>query len=660
MVQMEKVQIVGLKEQREQLIQQLQKLELIHLKNFEEETVEEHFVPTSTESEERKFLEEMSHIESAINYLNEFKEGRGVITSFISAREVIGREEFERIIHSFKYRETIEEIQKIRQEIASIEEEISKLKSEIAYLLPWRNLQVPPSQIKETDTTDSLFIRGPKEKQYDLKEKSERIGEVFIEVISLSADSVYALAIYWKEKEREIRELLKEEDFEEVELFSYHNKPSEIIDSHEKKVGSLQKRKETLNEKAKEMLNHRRELMILYDWYLSSLTRERAKRNVRESQTAFVLQGWIRKSDRGKMEKFLKDKFPASYVRSISPQAGENPPVEVRNPQVIRPFQAVTTLFGLPRYGEVDPSFLIAPFFFLFFGLCLTDAGYGIVLVILSLLALKRITVEEEGKRFFHLFSLCGGAAILWGMLTGGWFGIEVERLPAFLRGPILFNPLEDLMFFFLLALSFGFIQVLFGLGIEMYEQLREKNFASAFADQFSYIIILPGALLWVVAREGILNRVFIYTGSSLIFLGFGVLVVGSLLKRGRNPLMGLVSGLGGLLWKAKDFLGNILSYSRLMALGLATGVIAFVINTIANIASDIPYLGVAVALLILVGGHFFNIAVNTLGGFVHTTRLQFVEFFSYFFQGGGEAFEPLAEEGKYVITTEKGGTSWK
>ncbi len=208
----------------------------------------------------------------------------------------------------------------------------------------------------------------------------------------------------------------------------------------------------------------------------------------------------------------------------------------------------------------------------------------------------------------------------------------------------------------FLLS-ALGVIQVFFGIGVEMYEQLREKNFAIALADQLSYLVILPGIILWAASREGgFLPNQFNRIGLLIMLIGGGIIVVGSLFKKGRNPFLWLIIGIGGFIWKTKDFLGNVISYSRLMALGLAGSVIAFVINTFAGIAfQEIPYLGILVALLILIIGHMFNIAINTLGAFIHTTRLQFVEFFSYFFQGGGEAFEPLAPECKYVIT-KKGG----
>jgi len=244
---------------------------------------------------------------------------------------------------------------------------------------------------------------------------------------------------------------------------------------------------------------------------------------------------------------------------------------------------------------------------------------------------------------------LGGFSAILWGIITGGWFGIDVAKLPELLRKPILFNPLEDLMTFFILALCLGLIQVLFGMGIEMYEQLREKNFAVAFADQLSYIIILPGIILWVASRGNLSLMPFNRLGLLMMIFGAVIMVAASLFK-GKNPVWEVIISIMGFIWKSKDFLGNVLSYSRLMALGLAGSVIAFVINTFADKALQIPFLGILVALLIIAIGHMANMVIITLGAFIHTMRLQFVEFFSYFFQGGGEAFQPLRRESKYII----------
>jgi V/A-type H+-transporting ATPase subunit I len=394
--------------------------------------------------------------------------------------------------------------------------------------------------------------------------------------------------------------------------------------------------------------------MMVHDWFLFGLQREKAKGHLRESQRTFVLQGWVREDQKEVAEKTINDVFPATYLEDIASDEGEIPPIAIKNPPIIRPFQSVTNLFGLPHFGEVDPSGLIAPFFFVFFGLCIADVGYGAVLIALSVLAMKKVKIGKAGKQFFYLFMLGGFSAILWGIVTGGWLGIDITNLPPILRKLVLFNPLENLMTFFVLSLCLGLIQVFFGIGVEMYEQLRMRNFAIAFADHFSFILILIGVILWVSSKGGFISYQFYKAGLLIMFSGGLLMIITSLLKKGRNPILSLIIGIGAVAWKAKDFLGNVLSYSRLMALGLAGSVIALVINTTAGLISQIPYFGIIAAVIVLVVGHMFNMAINTLGAFIHTTRLQFVEFFSYFFEGGGEAFQPFSQESKYIISKGK------
>ncbi len=429
-VKMQKVRMIGLIEDREELVEQLQKLEFIHLKDFEEEAIDAHFSNLSIGGEEKKPVEEISHIESTLTYIDRFREDKTIIASLFPEKVEIDEEEFEKTIRQFNHSEIVEKVNDIKEKNAKVKEQISALESEISFLLPWQNLSLLPADFKETRTTNSLFVKGPKEKYPELNEKFQEIDGIFIEIISSETDFIYMLLIYWKENDEQISRALKDGGFEVINLSSYEKIPSEVISSNRKKINSLYQEKEDLIEKVKGTLKHREKLMIVYDWYLYRLQRERAKEKFRESEQVFILQGWTRKDDRGKIEEFFKDKFPATCIESISPDEGETPPIEVKNPPIVRPFQGVTNLFGLPHYGEVDPAGLVAPFFFLFFGLCLTDAGYGIVLMVLTLLAMRKIIVGKEGKQFFYLFLLGGLAAIFWGIITGGWFGIESGKLP--------------------------------------------------------------------------------------------------------------------------------------------------------------------------------------------------------------------------------------
>ncbi|MCK4905842.1 V-type ATP synthase subunit I [bacterium] len=654
-VKMQKIRIIGLKEDKGALIRQLQKAEFIHLKNFEEGALDDYFSGHDPENEARHIAEKITHIESTISFLEQFNENKTLVENFFPARVEIDKQEFEKTVRNFNYEEIIKNTNDIKDKIFKIDDKISSMHDDIALLVPFKNLSWSPCQAKETQNTNSLFLKGPKGKYASLTERLSEKSATYVENISEDVDFAYLMLIYWKQNEGDISSVLKTEGFETLNLFLCDKLPSNAIDFYEKQIESLLKEKEKLFKKIKQILKCKDKLMMVHDWYLFGLQREKAKEHLRESETTFVLQGWVRKDDMNKIKETLQNKTHPTYIENIDPDEGEFPPIEIKNPALVRPFQPITKLFGLPHFGEVDPSGFVAPFFFIFFGLCLTDAGYGIVLIALTLLAMRKIKVGSEGKQFLRLFLLGGIATIFWGIVTGGWFGIEIAKLPQVLKALIIINPLENLMKFFILALSFGVVHILLGIGIEMYEQLRSRNFADAFADQLSYLIILPGAILWIISKQGFLSPKFSQAAFFIMIAGAGIMVVSSLFKKGRNPLLNALISLLGFIWKSKDLIGNVLSYSRLMALGLATSIIALVINILAGIALEqIPYLGILAALLIIIVGHLFNIAINTLGAFVHTTRLQFVEFFSYFFQGGGEAFQPLAQESKYIISKVK------
>ncbi|MDD5454262.1 MAG: V-type ATP synthase subunit I [Candidatus Ratteibacteria bacterium] len=649
-VKMQKVRIIGLIEDKEDLISQLQESQLIHIKDFKEGALDDYFGDISSDDEERHISEEITHIESAISFMERFDENKPLIENFFPPRIEIEEKEFKEIVHNFNYKKIIKYVNDIREKILKIDEKITSLHGDISILTPFKNLSWFPCEAKETKNTKSFFLKGQKEKYILLNDKFSEIDTTHLEVISEDSDFIYLLLVYCKENDERIRSILKEQGFESINLPLCDKLPSKAIDYYEKQMASLLEEKEKLFEKSRQILKNKDKLMIIHDWFLFGLQREEAKEHLRESERTFVLQGWVREDRIHAMKEILKEKFPATYLENIVPDDDEIPPIAVKNPPVIRPFQSVTNLFGLPHYGEVDPSGLVAPFFFVFFGLCIADVGYGITLIALSFWAMRKIIVGKEAKQFFYLFMLGGFSAILWGIVTGGWFGIDAAKLPPFLKNAILFNPLEDLMTFFVLSLCFGVIQILFGIGVEMYEQLREKNFAIAFADQLSYIIIIPGIILWVLSKQNPSLRHLNQLGFLIIASGVTIMLVSSLFK-GKNPIWELIIGILAFFWKAKDFLGNVLSYSRLMALGLAGSVIAFVVNTFAVMALKIPYLGILVALLFIVIGHIANIVINTLGAFIHTMRLQFVEFFPYFFQGGGEAFQPLCRESKYIIS---------
>jgi V/A-type H+-transporting ATPase subunit I len=303
----------------------------------------------------------------------------------------------------------------------------------------------------------------------------------------------------------------------------------------------------------------------------------------------------------------------------------------LENPQIGKPFEIITKLYGLPQRGTLDPTLYLAPFFFLFVGLTVSEAGYGLLVALLSFLYLKFAKPKGGLRQFLTLMGILGVATVILGTLVGGWFGFPIRQL-------MILDPLEDPVSFLILSLALGFIQVWFGTLINMISGIKSKDYLQAIFVQGGWLVLLPSLVLYALLKQS-------FWGILALVGAAGIVLFAS---PSRNPLARFFGGLYSL-YDISRYLADVLSYSRLLALGLATSVIAMVVNTLCQTALEIPWVGWLFAALIFVGGHLFNLGISFLGGFVHSMRLQFVEFFSKFFKSGGKPFKPFALEGKYV-----------
>jgi V/A-type H+-transporting ATPase subunit I len=397
-------------------------------------------------------------------------------------------------------------------------------------------------------------------------------------------------------------------------------------------------------EQAKAFLPEQDKAAALLDYFLNLERKESAKDHLLYSQETFFLQGWIRADEAAAARRELPKRFETIEVYVSDPSPEDGVPTLLTNREWVRPFEFLTRIYGYPVYGGVDPTPFLSPFFFVFFGFCLGDAVYGLALVFVSILALKKLRMGWIGTRFFRLMLYCGVSTTVVGALTGSWLG-DLFGIPA-----IVFNPMKRPVSVLNIALIFGIIQIVTGYAAAAYGNIRQKQYKAALLDQLPIFVLLAGL-----------------TGIGLIFLGtvskeaampfVALVVVGStviLLASGRNQpsLFGKVffGGLG-VYWAVSGYLSDILSYSRLWALGLVTGAMASTLNLIASSLGEmIPVVGAAFTVIILVAGHIFTLAVNVLGAFVHSLRLQFVEFFSKFVSSTGRPFRPLSIENKFVV----------
>lgn len=376
---------------------------------------------------------------------------------------------------------------------------------------------------------------------------------------------------------------------------------------------------------------------------------EAARRAAKATRSTVTLFGWIAKSLFDPLERKLAAISPATAVLKVQPEEGEQAPIQIKNPAWLKPFESVTLLYGLPQSGELDPTPLLAPFFILFFGLCLTDAGYGLVLAVVMALFLWKKKLKLQDAPLWWLLMIGGIMTFFISIPFGGWFGMSPDQAPAFLTerradGMLWFKgqvwnlgATPGITFFQNLSIVLGLIHLAFGMFLGGVSKGLRGSWVEGFWMDWTQLFLIGSAVAYffVPAEFRQVALYAIFASVALVIWGKGY---------GSSWYMRPLNGFLGLLNLAMNMMSNTLSYLRLLALGLVTGALALAVNLVAQQIGGFmpPAIGVPVTIIIYIAGHTVNIALNVLGAFIHSGRLQFVEFFSQFFEGGGRPFTPF------------------
>ncbi len=631
LAEVQKVQIIAHASVKMDLLSSLQEEGLIQLEraNFEELDLG-NSSPDVSRMDHR--LHRLSH---ALNYLSSWEE-RGFIKRLFSQKPQVHRQGREDILNfdDFSILEKIEGIEDEKNEELS---EIKFLEKEEQYLAPFKNLEEPIKSLRATNSTDIQLGWFPLSQMRSAQEMAEK-EPLWYRVVSQTKREVYVLFIYLKAERDRFLEVCKELEFTPVHLSDSIMKLAAETDNVERIIGKIRDGKEerkgrleSLEKEGQRLFVHKDKLMHVYDVLLNEREKISSSRLLGETERNFYLEGWIRSSDLKKLESKLQPFEGSIGIYSRPPLAEEEPPVVLENPRSTRPFEVITKLYGLPQRGSLDPTLWLAPFFFIFVGLCVSEAGYGLLVALLSFFFIKFARPRGSLLLFMKLLSFLGVSTLILGTLVGGWFGFPVRRL-------MVLDPLEDPLSFLMLALLLGFIQVWFGTLLNMINGFKNKAYLQAIFVQGGWLLLLPSLVLYMLTKRSFLGILTLVGAAGIVFFA----------SSSRNPIARFFGGLYSL-YDISRYLADVLSYSRLLALGLATSVIAMVVNTLCQTALQIPWLGWLLAAFIFVGGHLFNLGISFLGGFVHSMRLQFVEFFSKFFRSGGKPFQPFELEAKYV-----------
>ena len=629
--EVQKVQILAHDGVKMEILSTLQEEGLVQL---ERANVEE--LDLESSSREVSHLEhQLYRLSSALVYLSRWEE-KGFVKKLFAQKPQIDRQKREEIL-DFDSLAVLDKIEKLEAEKNELLSEIKFLEKEEEFINPLEGLELPLRSLKPTDSTEILLGFLPVSQEEALKDLAEKEA-IWFEVINRGKRIIYLFLVYAKREKDRFEQILKDLNF--VHLYFTENmlskadendKVKDVMEKIQAEIQEKERRLEKLEKEGQDLFVHREKLMLLHDVLLSERVKIFSSGLLGETERVFYMEGWIRSSDAEKLKSKLKSSTDAIEVYSRNPLPEEEPPVILENPKSGKPFELLTKLYGLPQRGSFDPTLPMAPFFFLFVGLCVSEAGYGLLVALLSLLLIKFAKPKGGVLQFLKLFTLLGISTAVLGALIGGWFGFPLRSL-------MVLDPLQDPLSFLILALVLGFAQVWFGTLLNMINGIKNKLYFESIFAQGGWLLLLPTLVIYLQTKQSIWGILSLAGASGIVFFG----------SPSRNPFARFFGGLYSL-YGISRYLADVLSYSRLLALGLATSVIAMVVNTLCQTALGIPWVGWLLAALIFIGGHLFNLGISFLGGFVHSMRLQFVEFFSKFFKSGGKPFSPFELESKFV-----------
>lgn len=531
--------------------------------------------------------------------------------------------------------------------------EINRLELLIKGLEPWKSLDLP---LETTQTKTSVIFMGALPVKTNMNDVINSVLEaapsVVIQQVSTDKTQAYVCVVCLKEQKNEALDALRKFGFISVSLGENKGTAVEAQKTYADRIEVLKAEIADNEKNLTDLAEHISEIEIVYDDLLLKRDRAKAVGDMINTKKVFCFEGWLPTGSAEKVRELL-DKYECYYEIS-EPVKDEETPILLKNNKFATPFEAVTEMYALPLAMEVDPTPLLAPFYFIFFGMMLSDAAYGIIMALLCFVVLKKFKLEGTMKKMITMFFWCGVSTFFWGVMFGGWFG---DVVPVFTRmflghevtiNPAWFDPMSEPMTLLVFSLILGAIHLFVGMGVQAYMLIKNGKPWDALFDIGLWYLLLIGLVLFGVGGSVAVGLAT--AGKWMSIVGaVGILVTGGRNKKGFGKITG---GLGSL-YGITSYLSDVLSYSRLLALGLATGVVAKVVNTLGSLAGN-GIGGLIVFIIVFLIGNVFNIAINALGAFVHSCRLQYVEFFGKFYTGGGRPFEPFAGKTKFVKITNK------
>lgn len=637
---MKRLSLFILGEDREQLLKDLISLGSLELTETDASQYDHLKTLVSKDiSDNREETDKLNEIINALKTLDRFVP---VKTGLFNQRHLVKYGEFNSLEAVGVSIETAKNINKIAKDMNDLWNNENKLTAVKISILPWSECDVSLDYLGSKEV-GFLFGTCPSATNIDEMKRAlnSKVPLSSLEVINADKEQYYLTVIVHKAYSDEANACLEGFEFGRVQFVGIVDTAQQSILDINNQLDLIKISRKRLQEDLLTYKTNRTDLEKCYDAVNIEINKNKMKDMLLKTEKSLYITGWVAKDEEDETIRLLQN-YTCAY-EFTEPEDSEEPPVKIKNIAIVRPFGAITKLYSLPNPRGIDPNPYMAPFFFIFFGMMVSDAGYGLVIAGVCLFILKKYKLRGMMKQLTGLIFLGGISTIIWGAMFGSWFGDIVPVVAKLTTGsviiikPLWFNPLEDPMKVLLFSFALGLIHILSGMALKAYILIKSGKWLDALFDVGFWYMLIIGLLVMFVNFE---------TGKYLSIIG----ALGLVLTQGRSEKGFLKKiSIGVLsLYNITAYFSDVLSYSRLLALGLATGVIATVINVMGSLLYG-NIIGIIVMIVILIGGHLFNLTINALGAYVHSSRLQYIEFFGKFYEAGGKAFNPAYMETKYV-----------
>ena len=632
---MKHLRLLGMESEREALLKAMQDMECVEISSIDgsEEALKSGFAKPDDKA--LMSAQEASRAyRTALASLDRFApEKKGMFRK----RQGVSRAAFFSAESEENARTAAETINKDTRRLGEIESERTKNEALRATLAPWLTVDAP---LGGADGALAVFFgtAGLNVTDDALKALADSLDGLLTWQQASSDRSLRYLLVmcHGSVKERALS-ALRDLGFSTVSFRGMTGTAKENDKALAENLAALEKERQEIEQRIAGLGGKREALLEASDRAAIALRREEAKSRLVGTDKVFLLEGWLPADRCAEIEKMLEPFTCATETREPTEDEYPQVPVQLKNNKLTRPLNMVTEMYSLPAYGTLDPNPLMAPFFILFYGIMMADMGYGLLMMIASVIISKKYRPKGTSGELFSLLGLCGISTFIMGALTGGFFGDFLTQLVAIVSPgtvfalPKLFDPLDDLTMILIGSMALGMVQIVTGMAISLIEKCKRKKFLDAFFEEITWWIVFIGIALLALGK-----------GAAVLYVGCALVLLGPIVQgKGWGKLTGVF---GSLYNHVTGYFGDILSYTRLMALMLAGSVIAQVFNMLAAMPGN-----VIAFIIISMLGNAMNFGLNLLGCYVHDLRLQCLEFFNKFYVDGGKPFHPMTLDTEYV-----------